>query len=431
MAALALLAVPAAILAVAGPASADAASDAANALSSDHRVYVAKGAAVTLDSGAVDAAQVNIVVAGLPPGSGDAFSNAKTILPKVFGSAEGIVIVIGGTDGLQVASDTNYPGGAGSAIRSAGKAALADHPLRKGGNATELIRAAVSNINAAAPSGSANGSPSSSGSSGSNSHAGLIALVVIVVLLAGGVGGWLVTRRRREQRRLQGRRAEVVSLYDRLGADVSNLDPGEDKIARQALADASERYTATGSQLEGADTDGEYDAARRTALEGLQAARTVRTQLGLDPGPELPEIAPKRADTLDAEKEFAVGDRTVRGYPAYQPGAPYYFGGGGGYGSGWYSFPFWETMLIGSMLGGGFGYGGFGGGFGGGYGSGYDSGFDAGYDQAGGGSGGGGDWGGGGGDWGGGGGGGDWGGGGGGGDWGGGGGGGDGGGGGW
>ena len=233
----------------------------------------------------------------------------------------------------------------------------------------------------------------------------------IGVLGAGGAGAWVLSRRRRRQKEMEGRRAEVLSLYDRLGADVQNLDPGDDPVARQALVDAAERYTATGSQLAHADTHAEYDVARRTALEGLQAARTARKELGLDPGPDLPPIAPTYGDQLTSPQQVQVGEKSYQGYPQYTPGAPYYYGGGGGYPGGWYSFPFWETVLLGSVLSGGLG-GGFGG-----YGSGYDRGYEAGRDDSqdsgadwSGGGGGGGDWGGwsgGGGDWGGGGGG-DW-----------------------
>lgn len=251
----------------------------------------------------------------------------------------------------------------------------------------------------------------------------VLGLGAVGVLGVGGAGAFVVSRRRRTAKELEGRRAEVLSYYDRLGADIQNLHPGDNAVARQALADASERYTATGSQLSQADTHEEFDVARRTVLEGLQAARTARTALGLDPGPDLPPIAPTYGEQLAAPREVSVGGKNYQGYPEYTPGAPYYYGGGGGVPGGWYSFPFWQTVLLGSVLSGGFG-GGFGGS---GWDSGYDRGYEAGRDDAddhgggGFGGGGGGDWGGGnsgwsgGGDWGGGGGG--FGGGGGGGDW--------------
>ncbi|MGI8695921.1 MAG: hypothetical protein ACR2JQ_04625 [Mycobacteriales bacterium] len=438
-----LAAALAALLATATAASADPVSDAAQSLTVNHRVYVAPGAQVTVDESAVDNSQVPILVAALPD-----VGNPRTAATKigselpvsVFGNRTGVVVVI---SGIKANADSGFDSAGDTAIQAAGKAASQDHPIAKGGDATAFVQELKTKINAAALADSGGSSSNNSDSSSGKSNSGVTALVVVAILIVGGIGLFAYSRRgrrRREQQQLDGMRAEVVSLYDRLGADVSNLDAGDDKIAKQAIADAAERYTATGSQLSQATGEGEFTAARRTALEGLQAAQTARKRLGLDPGPDLPPIAPERAERLDGERAFDVEGRQVRGYPDYRPGAPYFFNGGGGYGAGWYSFPFWETMLIGSMIGGG--WGGWGGWGGGGYGYGYDSGFDAGYDQGsdnsgggdwGGGGGGGGDWGGGGGgggDWGGGGGGGDWGGGGGGGDWGGGGGG-DGGGGGW
>ena len=95
------------------------------------------------------------------------------------------------------------------------------------------------------------------------------------------------------------------------------------------------------------------------------------------PGPELPPIAPSYGEQLGAPREVTVGGKAYQGYPEYTPGAPYYYGGGGGAPGGWYSFPFWETLLLGSVLSGGLG--GWGGG---GYSSGYDQGYQAGENAA-------------------------------------------------
>ena len=229
------------------------------------------------------------------------------------------------------------------------------------------------------------------------------------VLGAGGVGALVWRRRRKDRRALADARAEIQPYYDRLAGDVTSLQPGSNDIARQALSDASERYNSGGSQLASASTLAQLGAARRSILEGLQATRTARQALGLDPGPELPPLVQTNAPQLSGAQQLTVGGQTVQGYPSYTPGAPYYFAGGGGYPGGWYSMPFWQTLLIAEALspGWGWGFGGWGGGWGG-YGAGYDSGFDAGRDSADHGSVNGGDWGGsGGGDWGGGGGG-DW-----------------------
>ena len=243
----------------------------------------------------------------------------------------------------------------------------------------------------------------------------------------GGGGLFYARSRRKRAAAQQGARADVESLYNRLGADVSTLSAGDDAVAKQALADAAERYSATGALLSQADTPGEFEAARRTVVEGLSAARVARTRLGLDPGPDVPP-PPGSGPQMQAAGRVQVGDQAYDGSPAYAPGRSHYFGGGYLSGQmvpgGWYGVPFWESMLIGSALSGGFG-GGYGGG---GYERGYEEGVEdsrEARDDAGSGDGGSGDWGGGGGVWGGGGGGG------GGGDWGGGGGGGDGGGGSW
>lgn len=382
--------------------AADPVDTAASALQSTN-VYVAPGSTVNLDKGKVQQAigDHRLYVAVLPASAGDP-STAADKIGSALGRGRITVAVLSGTT-LAARSGAFCPGAAADAASKASAA----HPVSAGGDATALFTSLVTDLGNEPLCGSGSGA-AAGGSSGGGGHTGLIVGLVLLVLVVGGVGAWIFTRRRARMQRLEGRRAEVLSLYGRLGADVANLDAGTDAVARQAIADASERYTATGSLLEHADTDGEYDAARRTALEGLQAARTARGRLGLDPGPDLPPMTPTTGERLTEESEVTVGDKTVRGYPDYTPGAPYYFGGGGGYGAGWYSFPFWETLLIGSALGG------WGGGWGGGgYDAGYNQGYDAGQDQNDGnggdwGGGNGGDWGGGGGDWGGGGGGGDW-----------------------
>ena len=317
------------------------------------------------------------------------------------------------------ASSSAYCAGSASAVaKDSVDANRTD--LQQSNDVTSTIESFVTGLQSRPTSGSAACQQSSAaGATDATDNAGssspwpwVVGIGAVGVVGVGGVSAYAASRRRRRMEGLEGRRAEVLSLYDRLGADVQNLH-GEDPVVRQALADAAERYTATGSQLSHADTHEEYDVARRTALEGLQAARTARLKLGLDPGPDLPPIAPAYGEQLSAPQQVNVGGKAYQGYPEYTPGAPYYYGGGGGYPGGWYSFPFWQTVLLGSVLGGGFG-GGWGGG---GYDAGYDRGYDAGQDSAqdsgaDGGFGGGGDWGGGsgwggGGDWGGGGGG-DW-----------------------
>jgi hypothetical protein len=430
------------VLLVGAPlAHADEVDDAVAALKTSP-VYVAPGVTTpTIDQAAVSAAigSQPIKIAVLPADDygtpAKAYSAAGKIGQAIAPSSPLTVAVIAGRS-FNAASSTYCAGSASTVARDAVEANKA--VLQRTNDVTSTVQAFLTGLRSRPVSGSSACQGSSAagksdidkaGSDGGSAWPWVLGLGAVGVAGVGGAGAFAVSRRRRRLKEMEGRRAEVLSLYDRLGADVQNLHGGDDPVVRQALADAAERYTATGSQLSQADTHQEFDVARRTALEGLQAARTARLKLGLDPGPELPPIAPATGEQLRAPAEVQAGGKSYQGYPEYTPGAPYYYGGGGGYPGGWYSFPFWETVLLGSVLSGGFG--GFGGGFGGGgFDAGYDRGYDAGrddnQDSGGGFDGGGGDWGGGsgwtggGGDWGGGGGfgggGGDWGGGGGGGD---------------
>ena len=194
--------------------------------------------------------------------------------------------------------------------------------------------------------------------------------------------------------------AEARRWYDRLGGQVLSLT-GTDEPSRQALADASERYTAAGSQLASAATPGQYRLVVDTALEGLHFVRAARTAMGMDPGPELPSSSDRaRAGELTGERRVDVDGRTVTGSPEPSARNSHYYPGGSVAGrpvaAGWYSEPWWKPMLLGGVgaFGGvlladalfsGFGGGGFGGFDGGGFdGGGFDGGgFDGGWDAGG------------------------------------------------
>jgi hypothetical protein len=178
--------------------------------------------------------------------------------------------------------------------------------------------------------------------------------------------------------------AEARRWYERLGGQVLSLT-GTDEPSRQALADASERYTAAGSQLASAATPGQYRLVVDTALEGLHFVRAARTAMGMDPGPELPSSTDRaRAGELTDDRRVDVEGRTVTGSPAPSAQNSHYYPGGSVAGrpvaAGWYSEPWWKPMLLG-------GVGAFGGvlladalfsGFGGGLDGGFDGGFDGG-----------------------------------------------------
>ncbi|MFL6128201.1 MAG: hypothetical protein ACJ73E_03950 [Mycobacteriales bacterium] len=418
------------LLAGAPAALADPVQDAIGALRSEP-VYLAPG----VDSPHIDEAAVRaaigtrpIKIAVLPGkdyGSNPRAYDAALQIGRTLSPDAPLTVGVVAGHSFSAASSALCQGAASNAAKSAVDAHLTE--LRQRNDVTSALRAFVGLVDAAPAADSPTcGRSSAAGATDVSGDAGggspwpwVLGIGAIGAAGAAGGGAYVVSRKRRRLKELEGRRAEVLSLYDRLGADVQNLDPGDDPVARQALADASERYTATGSQLSHADTHAEYDVARRTALEGLQAARTARIELGLDPGPELPPIAPKQGEQLTAPRQVSVGGQSYQGYPDYTPGAPYYYGGGSGIPGGWYSAPFWQTLLLGSVLSGGFGGWGGGGGWDSGYDRGYEAGREdaqdsgAGWDGGGGGGFGGGDWGGGGGGFGGGG---DWGGGGGGGD---------------
>jgi hypothetical protein len=404
----------------AAPASADVVSDSVTSLQSGN-LYVAKDAtAVTIDQASAAAAlDSSVRIAVLPDSAGDAATLAQQIGEKLGGTVT-VGVFVGHT--FNARSNALCSGAAGSAATKA----VADTraTLTANNDITATIQdfaklvAGAPKVGSCGSSGTGTTADTKSSSSSSSGTSGWTILAVFGVLGAGAIGLLSFSRKRKDKRALADARALIQPFYDRLAADVGSLQPGDNAVARQAMADASERFNSTGSQLSSATSVAQLGGARRSVLEGLQAARTARTALGLDPGPELPPLAESSAPQLTEQQQINVNGQNVQGYPQYQPGAPYYFAGGGGYAGGWYSMPFWQTLLIAEALSPGWGWG-FGGGFGGyGYGGGYDSGYNQGYEQGqdsaqnGGGAdwggGGGGDWGGGGGgDWGGGGGG-DW-----------------------
>lgn len=412
------------LLAVPGTARAEDASQVAAALRSSP-VYQSPGldlvdvAALTSE---LSGSNPKVDVAVLPAAAASTAGQARQLaidIGKALGDTDAVVLV--------VTASQHLGAGAGSGAVSRGvdaQTALAEElagikgqPFNKETLTAFAIafKERVAQQASADPTSSGGGtSPQQGTGSDQGSRTGAY-LLGGLVLIGGGATALAVRSSRNRKRRLnEGLRADVEQLYNRLGSDVSTLDAGDNAVAKQAMADAAERYNACGAILATADSPPEFAAARRTALEGLTAARTTRTELGLDPGPELPSLQGSGPHLTD-DQQVRIGDQDYEGSPSYRPGRGHYFEGGNVGGQivhgGWYSAPFWTPFLLGSVLSGGFGGGGlFGGGYGGGDNGGFERGYDQGRDDAGSdnGSSGGGDWGGGGGDWGGGGGGGDW-----------------------
>jgi hypothetical protein len=392
-------------------ASADTASDAVAALQANPPIYVGDTGAVISNATVIAAlptfARIAIVAAGSASPERLAEQIGKGLDPS--GSQRLVVAVVSGRSFGAVSS--RYCGGYAEAKA---EQAVNDHvdQLKAGGDHPDLTSLVndFGNLMQSGPAantsacGSASGSDiSAKGDSGSSS--GWAWLVGILVVIFGGLGALIFFSRRRARRQLGDARAQVEPYVDRLASEVTTIDPADNAVARQAMADASERLTSAGSQLQTASSIARLVTVRQTVLQGLYAARTARAALGLDLGPPLPSIT-NEADQLNEQRPVTVQGQTFQGYPNYAPNAPYYYGGGYGVPGGWYGTPFWQTLLLTSALSGGFGGWGFGGGYNNGYGSGYDSGYQAGQNAGDGNADSGGNWGGG--DWGGGGGGGDW-----------------------
>ncbi len=337
-----------------GPAVADAVDDAIDALQSDS-LYVDPAADTPIDEDRVRDAigDQPLIIAVLPDDSGDALDSATRIGLALDGNT---VAVVADRD-IRAGSDIVCSGFADDAAG----AAVDDNigQLQADGDVTAMLvnfaerMASAPGLDECEPvggGGDGNNNGSDGGSGSSSSGWLWFAGIGLAGIGLAGFGAYVVYRRRKQDREFEGLRAEIMSHYNRLAADVSNLSPGDDPVTVQAVADASERYTSTGALLDHADTRGEYAAARRTVLEGLIAARTARERLGLDPGPDIPPVEEPLGEQLAETRQVTVGEETHEGFPQYTPGAPYYYRGGGGVPGGWYRSRFWEGALIGSML---------------------------------------------------------------------------------
>jgi hypothetical protein len=174
------------------------------------------------------------------------------------------------------------------------------------------------------------------------------AIILILLVLAVVALGMAVANKKR--RELDDAKAEARRWVERLGGQVMNLT-GTDTASQQAIADAAERYTAAGSQMEQATTTQQCRLVTKTALEGLYYVRAARTAMGLDPGPELP-LDPEQsaAGKVTEDRRVTVEGHNYEASP--QPGSntPHYYPGGRVAGrpvpQGWYSEPWWKPALV-------------------------------------------------------------------------------------
>jgi hypothetical protein len=178
----------------------------------------------------------------------------------------------------------------------------------------------------------------------------LIVVVVLVVLVA--AFGFMAANKRNTARRneLENARADARRWVERLGGQVMNLT-GTDPASKQAMADASERYTAAGSQMDQVQTVEQARLVTKTALEGLYYVRAARTAMGLDPGPELPvDREREAAGQVTDHRRVNVEGQNYEASPESGANTPYYYPGGRVAGrpvpQGWYSEPWWKTALV-------------------------------------------------------------------------------------
>ncbi|WP_280399901.1 DUF1542 domain-containing protein [Nocardia carnea] len=192
--------------------------------------------------------------------------------------------------------------------------------------------------------------------------------------------------------------ADARQVNERLGGQVYSLT-GSNTAAQQALADAAERHTAAGSQLDQARSPAQARLAKQTAVEGLYYIRAARTAMDMDPGPPVPELEGQTAaGKVTEDRVIDFEDRRIAASPQPSSETPNYYPGGRVAGrpvpAGWYSEPWWRpammagvwgvgsallfTSLFSGMAGVGYGAGGFESG----YGQGFQDGLNAG-DQGG------------------------------------------------
>jgi hypothetical protein len=209
----------------------------------------------------------------------------------------------------------------------------------------------------------------------------LIILVIAVVALAIYRSSRASGKRSAES--LEDAKADARRVIERLGGQVLNLT-GTDDASKQALADASERYTAAGSQIEQANSVKQAQLAKESALEGLYYVRAARVAMGMDPGPELEQLAGQRAaGAVTEDRRVQFEGREIEASPTPSGRTPNYYPGGRVAGrpvpAGWYSEPWWKPALV----AGAWGVGSvllFDALFSGMHGTGYEAGFAQGYD---------------------------------------------------
>jgi hypothetical protein len=225
---------------------------------------------------------------------------------------------------------------------------------------------------------------------------GTLVVLIVVVLAAIAILVYATQQSagKRNAATLADAKADARRAIERLGGQVLNLT-GTDDASKQAMADASERYTAASSQIDQATTARQALLAKESAMEGLYYVRAARVAMGIDPGPELESLTGQRsAGTVTEDRRVQFEGKDIEASPSPSSRTPNYYPGGRVAGrpvpAGWYSEPWWKPALVAGAWGigsvllfdamfsgmGGVGYGAQG--FEQGYGDGFQQGFDQG-----------------------------------------------------
>ncbi|APT92056.1 hypothetical protein CPHO_03165 [Corynebacterium phocae] len=179
-----------------------------------------------------------------------------------------------------------------------------------------------------------------------------------LLLIAAAVGGtvFFLSRQgskneeKREAASFDDAIADARRWTERLGGQVMNVS-GTDTASTQAMADASERFTAANSALARAETVAQARLARESALEGMHYVAAAREIMGLPAGPELPPLEGQReAGKVTERRTVEVGEgQTLTASPYASADTPNYYPGGKVAGrpvpAGWYSRPWWADAL--------------------------------------------------------------------------------------
>lgn len=181
---------------------------------------------------------------------------------------------------------------------------------------------------------------------------GVLLVLIVLVVAAIGIAVYASSKAsgNRAAASLADAKADARRVIERLGGQVFALT-GSDDASKQALADASERYTAASSQIDQATTARQAELAKESAMEGLYYVRAARTAMGMDPGPDLESLTgQKSAGTVTEDRRVNFEGREIEASPAPSPRTPNYYTGGRVAGrpvpAGWYSEPWWKPALV-------------------------------------------------------------------------------------